>query len=84
MNTKPLRVACINAIVTEEGDLIVAGTTGTLLRWDWDTSGKRTEMVWVAWDHYMLFPTDEANFDEPHTNGGLEDKTRFDNLRYVP
>jgi hypothetical protein len=53
------RVFCLESIVTGEGDLIIAGTPGTVLHWIDDDFKK----VMVAWDHYMFFDnTDDIDY----------------------
>jgi len=49
------RVFCLESIVTGEGDLVVAGTPGTVLHWIDDDFKK----VMVAWDHYMFVDSTE-------------------------
>jgi hypothetical protein len=48
-----LRVFCLESIVTEEGDLIIAGTPGTVLHW----IGDDAKMVMVSWDYYLFTDT---------------------------
>ena len=82
----PLRVTAIRPIITEEGDLIPAGTPGTVIRWDYDSHGQRTEHVWVQWDHYLFFgePGSDVNLPHADTHRGLHAATPFDNLRWSP
>jgi len=49
------RVFCLENIITNEGDLVVAGTPGTLLHWVDD----HATTAMVSWDFYMFCDTTE-------------------------
>jgi hypothetical protein len=66
-----VRVESINPIITPEGDLVVAGTQGTLLAWysgeqNWAFvhNADMRSLVMVAWDDY-LFVDAESEEDPP-------------------
>lgn len=75
---KKLRVVNIHHILTSEGDLIVAGTPGTLLNWD----EENPRFVVVRWDAYMF--TDTVEEEHGNTHEGLLWRTEPENLRYIP
>lgn len=72
----------IQAIITSEGDLIVAGTRGTLLGWvdskqneDAAWLGDPRALVNVAWDDYMF--VDSASTEDPPKPCTLSGKALF-------
>ena len=71
------RVFCLESIVTDEGDLIVAGTPGTVLHWV-GTEPDKDLTVMVAWDFYLyLDETDSIDYGgdpkkkQANTHAGL-------------
>lgn len=69
-----LRVTNIEAITTLEGDLIVSGTTGTVIEWD----GKN--LVRVKWDAYVFARNNEHL--KVCVNTGLIVETEYKNLKF--
>lgn len=78
MTKTTLRVTNIAPILTDEGDLIVAGTPGTLLGWDGNEE-KENRLVRVKWDAYMHVGEDDAS---NNTSSGLVWETEYTNLRF--
>lgn len=85
-NPMRLRVECIRAIVTEEGDLIVAGTPGTVIQWSTDFAEglKPHTKVEVRWDRYLFAPTGDIDRGSGNAdvNDGLFADAEVDNLRW--
>ncbi len=75
-----IRVIALAAIVvSDEGDLILAGTPGTLLRWE--RSGSHDSVI-VAWDAYMYAGSDQCCSRHCRTDGGYEFAVDASAIRY--
>ena len=63
------RVFLLESLITDEGDLIIAGTHGTVLHWneDVDLTKDTDPLVMVQWDHYLYIEgdTDGITYDCP-------------------
>ena len=84
-----LRVTNVEAIVTVEGDLIVAGTPGTVRCWVQRATEELSDshLVEVRWDHYLYVgdePPGDPDLDADCVNtlGGLCAATSRTNLRW--
>ncbi len=88
-----LRVKNVRPIITVEGDLVVAGTHGTLLGWVTTPEnealmqrGDPRALVQVAWDSYMYLGDEVDNPKDAHTLSGRSRfhwHTEVENLQHV-
>lgn len=80
--TRPdaVRVVLLKILITEDRDLIVPGTSGTLLRWE---TGNGRDTVVIAWDAYMFVGTDQCCSRHCKTDGGFEYPVDVDAIRYI-
>lgn len=76
----PYRVICLRNIVTPEGDLIVAGTPGTIYHWFTSPDGK--DQVMVRWDHYLFAEDPDEMCERANTHVGLAVPIDIDVLRW--
>jgi hypothetical protein len=75
-------VTCAAPILTLEGDLIVAGTPGTVISWEATRDGE-ADRVLVRWDHYLFAGAPAEAEDGPaNTHGGLRWPVAADLLRW--
>jgi hypothetical protein len=77
----PLRVFSIRSIVTAEGDLVVAGTPGTVYHWFASEDGK--SQVMVRWDHYLFADEVDDLCERANTHVGLAIPVDVDALRWA-
>ena len=77
----PYRVFCLRNVVTPDGDLIIAGTPGTLYHWFMAEDGK--EQVMVRWDHYLFAEDPDELCERANTHIGLAVPVAIDELRWL-
>ena len=85
MKSDAIRVVALAMIVGPDGDLILQGTPGTLLRWvDQNVDRhKRYDTVLVAWDAYMFVGGDQCCSRHCRREGGIQIETDASSIRYI-